>query len=329
MKEMNETIYYTKGLAIFSVICAHCNAVLDEEAEFANICSLILQNIGTLGVICFFVISGTLFHYKNGQMVTFFKKRFFSICIPWIISASCVYLYVYLRKPPLSLSRWINFMIGNGSYCYYLTMLMVLYLIFTVLPFMRTNLTFIICEIMTVFSTIWFYQVGELSPYLYVVNWIGYFALGMQIAFYKDVAKELLSKLYKIRWVIIFIYIILLGLQIHHENGGWYWKDINVIVCWFGAITLILLAMMIEKCKNCWLTNIIYWSGKESFFIYIWHMPIAGIVTRIMCYKGLMNFVLFRPVVVLLIMVMACIILKWIIEKINLNQYNFIFGIGR
>ena len=118
MKKKNETIYYIKGLAILSVICAHCNSVLNHEAEFVNKCSLILQNIGTLGVICFFVISGMLFHYRKGHIVVFLKKRFNYICIPWFISATCVYLYVYLRMPPLSVSSWINFVLGNGSYCY-------------------------------------------------------------------------------------------------------------------------------------------------------------------------------------------------------------------
>ena len=56
--------------------------------------------------------------------------------------------------PPLSVSSWINFVLGNGSYCYYLTMLMVFYLVFTFLPFMRTNIAFIVCEIVTVASTI-------------------------------------------------------------------------------------------------------------------------------------------------------------------------------
>ena len=33
MKEKNKTIYYIKGLSIFSVICAHCNSVLDKKMD--------------------------------------------------------------------------------------------------------------------------------------------------------------------------------------------------------------------------------------------------------------------------------------------------------
>ena len=35
MIRRNETIYYIKGLAIISVISAHCNAVLDNTNRFA------------------------------------------------------------------------------------------------------------------------------------------------------------------------------------------------------------------------------------------------------------------------------------------------------
>lgn len=328
MKEENKTIYYIKGLAILSVICAHCNAVFDEKNRIANAGSLLLQNIGSIGVVCFFVISGILFHYKRGQLVSFFKKRIYSICIPWIISATCVYLYVHLRKPPLSLSGWINFVIGNGSYCYYLTILMLFYLIFILLPFMRTNIAFIICEILTVFSTIWFWSIGQLSPYLNILNWIGYFALGMQLAFYPEITNRIIKYLYQLRWGIIVIYTIFLGMQIYFRNGGGYWNSTNVIVCWFGALTLILIVKMIELKENCWLFNIAYWSGKESFFIYLWHMPIAGIVAKAMNSTYLMNFVLLRPIIVLTIMIIIYFILKWLLKKFCLDQYVFLFGIG-
>ena len=329
MKKKNETIYYIKGLAILSVICAHCNSVLNHEAEFVNKCSLILQNIGTLGVICFFVISGMLFHYRKGHIVVFLKKRFNYICIPWFISATCVYLYVYLRMPPLSVSSWINFVLGNGSYCYYLTMLMVFYLVFTFLPFMRTNIAFIVCEIVTVASTISGYQIGELSPYLNVLNWIGYFALGMQITLYADKTKEMLNKLYRIRWRLIFFYTVLLGFQVYRGSGGGYWKGINTIACWLGAITLMLLALMIEKHKMYCLSNKVYQMGRESFYIYIWHMPIAGIVARVMSQGILINFIFLRPIIVLTIVVIMNIVLKWMIKKSNLDQYCFILGISR
>ena len=96
---------------------------------------------------------------------------------------------------------------------------------------------------------------------------------------------------------------------------GGYWNSTNVIVCWFGVLTLILIVKMIELKDNCWLFNITYWSGKESFFIYLWHMPIAGIVARAMNSAYLVNFVLLRPIIVLTIMIIIYFILKWLLKK--------------
>lgn len=75
MINRNETIDYINGLAIISVISAHCNSVLNTTNRFAVISSLFLQNIGTLGVICFFVISGILFHYPGKDIGQFFQKK--------------------------------------------------------------------------------------------------------------------------------------------------------------------------------------------------------------------------------------------------------------
>lgn len=204
MKEKNEVIYYIKGLAIISVIAAHCNAISEEGSKFAQISSLLLQNIGTWGVICFFVISGYLFHVSSSKI--FFMKKLKYICVPWVISATCVYLYVYLRKPPVTLLSWINFVVGNGSYLYYLTVLMMFYVIFFAFPFMCTEVAFIICELATAVSVLWFYNIGGVNPYLNPLNWIGYFTLGMQMRKHQNIPGDEEAKLRKMvkgcwKWV--------------------------------------------------------------------------------------------------------------------------------
>lgn len=100
MKERSAAIDYIKGLSIISVICAHCNSVAGSASAFANVSSLILQNLGTFGVICFMVISGMLFRTPQNNVVAFFGKKLKGIVIPWIISATCVWLYVSATATP-------------------------------------------------------------------------------------------------------------------------------------------------------------------------------------------------------------------------------------
>lgn len=327
MINKSETIFYIKGLSIISVICAHCNSVPAESNEFARIESLILQNLGTLGVICFFVLSGMLFHYRPGKMRDFFKKRLKTLCIPWFLSATCVYLYVYLRNSALSIRSWINFVIGNGSYCYYMTILMLLYLIFTVFPFMRTNIAFSVCEIITVLSSVCFYQWGNFTPYLNILNWIGYFALGMQIRKNRAIFVQISKKILQRKYVWICLYLLIIIFQVYRGSGSWYWKGFHVIACWSGAIAIFSIANMLCSQKDNLVGRFIFALGEESFAIYIWHIPIAGIVANVMSKGILVNFVIIRPIIVAVIILFVLLFAKKMFQKVNLQKVVPIIGI--
>lgn len=82
MKQRSSAIDYIKALSILSVICAHCNGILNSASVFANKCSLILQSAGTFGVICFMVISGYLFRVPTKNVAAFFGKKLKTIVIP-------------------------------------------------------------------------------------------------------------------------------------------------------------------------------------------------------------------------------------------------------
>lgn len=62
----NASIDIAKGLAIISVVFAHCNGVY-VTAGLPWIGSLILQHIGTWGVLVFFYLSGVLYQPGGGK----------------------------------------------------------------------------------------------------------------------------------------------------------------------------------------------------------------------------------------------------------------------
>ena len=78
-----ETLSLLKGLAIFSVICAHCYTIPANTTGFGLACSLLIHNIGTLGVLCFFVVSGYLYNCEN--ITRFWIKKAKWICLPWLV----------------------------------------------------------------------------------------------------------------------------------------------------------------------------------------------------------------------------------------------------
>ncbi len=322
----NGAITYIKGLSIISVICAHCNSI-EGGGYFVRFSSLLLQNWGTIGVICFFILSGALFDAEKGTGKEFLGKKAKSLCVPWLISGLAVFFYVYLRKPPITIKNMLNYMIGNGSYLYYMSMLFICYLIFRFLPFMRTIPALIICIILTIISTMFFYSPFNRSPYMNIFNWVGYFALGAIIRKYQTKVDAILKSLIKWRFVVYLLYIAVLVFQLWRGEGGWYFKGINVPFCWIGAVALIVMGIKIEQFEKTPIKSIIGILGKNTLFIYLWHMPIAGIVARLMSYSYLSYLMLVRPLIIVAIMMFASWLIKLILQKIKGEQLGFIVGI--
>lgn len=326
MKKKSEIIYYIKGWAIISVICAHCNSVLMDACYFSKKSSLLLQNIGTYGVICFFVISGFLFHINNDKCI-FFKQKLLKICVPWWISSTIVYLYVHLRKPPISVKELTMFVLGKGSYCYYLTVLMTLYVIFFLCPIMRRKKSLFICEVVTIISILKFFAIGLIGPYLNVLNWIGYFAAGISLNADKKKINNIERYIKKYGIMYLILWLIMLMYRIYTNESGSYWGGKNVINCIMGAIAIVDIAVLQNQRK--WKINrIIKYIGYNSFFIYLWHMPFAGIIANIMNRGSLSYFVFVRPVLVLIIVCLIKKILEIFISFSGKNLY-WIVGINR
>lgn len=284
--------------------------------------------MGQLAWDVFFVVSGILFCCKEGETASFFRVRVKRLVIPWILSATAVYLYVYLRKPPIGIQSWINFVIGNGSYCYYMTILMLLYLIYALLPFMRTNVAFIICECVTAISILAFPQIGKLTPYLNILNWIGYFALGMQLKMYEEQVKIVLHYCRKWRVLIYVAFVAILAYQIYSDHSGGYWNGMNVVLCWLGGITIFLISISVNKSKRRILQRGLINIGKKTFFIYLWHMPIAGITARLMYDGILVHLVLIRPVLVLGVVLVFYNLLDFGLRFLHLEGIRSLFGMG-
>ena len=131
LKTRNDSIDIAKAIAIICVICAHCNAIPDNSSRMVFVQSALLNNFSKAGVLTLFIVSGFLFHIKNADRGYVIKKMRV-IIIPWLVSGFVVYAYVHLRKPPFSIVELIRFLLGNGSYLYYLTILFAFYFLFTI-----------------------------------------------------------------------------------------------------------------------------------------------------------------------------------------------------
>ena len=312
MGKNNKTIFLIKFFAIFSVVCAHCNKVDTDYSAFSTIASIAMSVVGTWGVVAFFGVSGFLFNPEN-KFLPFFKKRLFSLVLPWIISGTAVFLYVYLRRSSFSASDYVNFIAGNGSYLYYLSVLFIFHLLYFAIPFFRNIFFQLALVIGSVINIVFFSDCltlnGIISPYLNPLNWLCYFATG-------NIVRQLEIKISKNFALIASIcsFLIcasLIAISCLKQIPGSYFGPLGFCAAVFGGFLIVFDSVLLADYS----LSFIEYLGKHSFFIYLWHMPFAGIVANLLSKKWLNYFVLLRPFLVLLLFFCIIKVLDILVSK--------------
>jgi len=123
------SIYLIKAYAIITVICAHTSITPKGVSPYIG---LILSNIGTIGVVIFFVLSGYLFFDNQDKFLKFLVKKK-QIIIPWIFCGVLVYIVTQFggsQSEELSIKNMFLYLVGWYSSLYYLSILLVSYLVF-------------------------------------------------------------------------------------------------------------------------------------------------------------------------------------------------------
>lgn len=304
-QEINERnyIYVLKFFAVISIVSAHV-ATISNQSSLNILASNILTSISSFGVAIFFLISGYLFYSNSNNIRQFFLKKIINIAIPWIMTGTLVFLYIALRKGGLNIGGWLNFLLGNGSYLYYLTLLSSFYIVFwkyrNKIIILGSFILFIISLTLTANGLL-----EGINPYLNPFNFIGYFALGLFIRSEKysllEIGNIISSK--KILVIIAFFIVTILINKYNITSG--YFGNATII----SQFVTVLMILSISLWKN--LYNDLFISiGKESFAIYLLHMPIAGIIVALTNLIGNGFVTLIRPIIVIAIVYTTIVIYK-------------------
>lgn len=302
-KRISNSAFILKAMAIFSVICAHCPYDTD------SVLSCVLNNLGVIGVPIFFFLSGFFYRTKKYDFKELLIKKLKTLILPWFFCGIVVYLYVAVRKGG-DLLAMANFLIGNGSFLYYMPVVFLFYVIFY---FIKDNRGLII--IMALVSLIWMVVQGVYSPlvdfvypYLNPLNWMLYFSFGIYVQYYANVEKAILL-IEKFKWVLIAaggVTFILLA-AINYKLSYW-----NIL---FPAVECICFLGMLALSFEKWMGNkLILDIGKESFAIYLLHMPIVGITNLL-----LVHYVIYciRPFFILAIIYFCVKLYVFICDKMK------------
>ena len=306
--------------ALISIVCAHI--------YFADsVVSAVFSRVGTVGVITFLMMSG--FFYRPKKFKSFsamIKKKLLTVVIPWIILGTLTWLYNFLLSNNTSnwFIRYFKWIIGNGSYLYYLTVLFVCFLIFykhnkiTLIIVIMLNIVSIILTAMGLLNNI--LMLIGINNYLNLFNWIGFFSLGILLQDIKE--KQILAFLHRTRFVFIILFnAVLVTLVIFSTIKVTYFSFIAIPFELLGVLAIMGVSTFNLTKIKCF--RII---SNYSFTIYLIHMVVMGILD--VFFEINIILTILSPVLIII----ACSLILWsvlfVAKKIKLEKFaRLILGI--
>ena len=311
-ERQSKTIYVMKAFALLSVFFAHMPGV--GATETFRAC------IGLMGAPTFFILSGFVFSRPKDRrdFVVFWKKKFFSIMLPWFFWGGITFVVSVLignggRR--LSLISWI---IGVNTWYYWLTILILCYLCFSI----RDD-TFI-CVVAIVFNvlSLLLTQNGmvklslPLTNYLNLFNWAGFFSLGILLKRYQTMFSK--HGVWKATVVWLVVLSLFYFIPIKKDYWSLYAAILEVISAWFIYETSFLL-------YNFKAFQLI---GKQSLLIYLIHMQPVGLINSRICFDNvwidlitpLIAFVLISGLVVVGVKIISKTKVIWLLRLMGIRN---------
>lgn len=323
-------IYRLKGLAIISIVFAHVCRVEQSFGIVNRFFGNLITSIGSFGVPIFLFVSGYLFYKsQKNTFKSFLKSRATGLFVPWLFWGTLIYFCVYIGKD-MSFLAWIKYIVGIGpgvGNCtpfYYLTMILVMYLMYFKF---KKNTVFIVITMILSFVSIMVTSVVRpvyeaFLPYINPFNWMFYFGAGLLVAKKADILKTIYTlKRYSLVSGIILLMILAWVLFRRFENIA-YWK-------WYGLPTFFVVFVTVcgvityTPKKTDMLENL----GKYSFAIYLVHSPFASVAENLKNLVDSVSLTVIVPWVVLAVVLVIIYIGEKIAKKLKLEKvYGLLLG---
>ncbi len=196
-EERSKQIYALKAFAILSVVCAHMKLTI-SQGDAGWLSNKIISAYAILGVAAFFICSGFYYMRKNGDSIVFWRKKIRTLIVPWFLWGILTYLLgIILTNKSLSVIDLFKWVIGVQSWYYFVTVLLVLFVLF---KFKKNNyligILIAISLLSNILTILEIWKSSEwMTPYLNPLNWIIFFALGILWREYENkISKILLNR---------------------------------------------------------------------------------------------------------------------------------------
>lgn len=184
---LKDRIFYFDALRAFAIAMVILIHVSSEYNSLAYTFSIVWGQFGFMGVPLFFMISGALLINKSYEPITFLKRRFSRIFIPFIFWVIVFIILQFIFYKPTS-NTIINIVFGGGWFTWFVWALIAIYLFIPVLnPFFEKYGMKAIEYFLILWALTLILQTFNLYPFKalnlnYFSGYIGFAVLGYYLA---------------------------------------------------------------------------------------------------------------------------------------------------
>ncbi len=284
-----------KSVAIYSVITAHIT-LYTCTLPFCDQFSRFLILFGGMGVGTFFALLGLDWHSRNKKtFLRMLRQDVSHYIVPSVFSGLVIYLSLLLRKgdPGINL---VDFLLGNGSgsYLWFVPMFLCLRYLSRV-PMSGGLFGLLLPVSFVIYYQSQPYSVFDLNPHLNVFYWLPYVFVGRCSGWLLRFVQSLQRP--RFEWLLgIFCSVTPFVILLSCDSIPIAYFDLSVLFAsasfFFGILVLFACASSVPSLARVFKTEFLKFLSSQTLFIYVWHMLIAGLASRLL---GHNLFILLGP----------------------------------
>lgn len=317
--ECSRVFTVARVFALISIVSAHIK--FHDSNHYAL--SKAYSCMASLGVIAFLFMSSYYYNSeKFGSLIKMLKNKTVSIGLPWVFFGSLTYAYNAILSNNLSLFAYLKWMIGYKTYLYYLTVLIICFIVFY-----KTNRVVCFYAIIINIVSLMLTAAGVMDPvikwlhitdYLNIFNWIGIFGAGQLL---REVEPEKIYKFFiRTRWICVLLFIIFTGLIFAFDIKTGYFSFVGI---WYEIIGMLFIFGI--STVRIFSNKLFEYVANDSFAVYLIHMVLIGMFDFV--YNLTFVTQLFSNILIIAISVIGLEIGRFIIKVIKLERIlNPLFG---
>ena len=333
-------LYYVdfiRVIGMYSIILIHVTSIFCPD----NSTAYIINQFSRFGVPIFFILSGiSLYHtypiIDKKNISTYYKKRFITIVIPYLLWIIIYFVYEYRHNIEElftieALYTVLQSIFLGKRHLYFLIIMIQFYIIYPLIAKIISlkkydKLIIISSLIITLYLNLaaflmrWYINItpfGDLAYlYLSVFSWLFYFILGIYFVKFNEKIKVFVNKN---KGIILCLWVIMLmALIMESKLSNTYGSSIKPTVFIYSILSFFIFYYLSEVIVKHAPINILTWLSSQSFFVFLSHILVMELLKT---YMFLANINIGSFILKGLLICVLSIIGAYVLQYIPFTEY--------